>query len=92
MNLLENIRLALRSIRSNLLRAVLTLMIIAFGIMALVGILTAIDSTIYSLNDSFSDLGANVFEIDPLSSDGPRGRRGGFVEKRGKIFTAKWEK
>jgi putative ABC transport system permease protein len=87
MNLLENIRLALRSIRANLLRAILTLMIIAFGIMALVGILTAIDSTIYSLNDSFSDLGANVFEIDPLSSDGARGRRGGFVEKRGKIFT-----
>ena len=44
MNLLENIRLALRSIRANLLRAILTLMIIAFGIMALVGILTAIDS------------------------------------------------
>ena len=72
MNLLENIRLALRSIRANLLRAILTLMIIAFCIMALVGILTAIDSTIYSLNDSFSDLGANVFEIDPLSSDGAR--------------------
>ena len=87
MNLLENIRLALLSIRANLLRAILTLMIIAFGIMALVGILTAIDSTIYSLNDSFSSLGANVFEIDPLSSDGAGGRRGGFVEKRGKIFT-----
>ncbi|MBL7794260.1 MAG: ABC transporter permease, partial [Saprospiraceae bacterium] len=54
MNLLENIRLAFRSVRSNWLRAILTLLIIAFGIMALVGILTAIDSAIYSLNDNLS--------------------------------------
>jgi len=86
-NTLENIRLAFRAIRANLLRAILTLSIIAFGIMALVGILTAIDSAIFSLNDSFSNLGANVFEVEPLSADGPRGRRGGFVEKRGKQFT-----
>ena len=57
MNLLEIFRMAVRSIRNNMLRAVLTLMIIAFGITALVGILTAIDSAIYSLNDSFSNLG-----------------------------------
>ena len=54
MNTLENLKMALRSVRSNVLRASLTLMIIAFGIMALVGILTAIDSILYSMSDNFS--------------------------------------
>lgn len=84
MDFLENVRLALRSIRSNMLRAVLTLMIIAFGIMALVGILTAIDSAIYSLSDNLSSLGANTFDVDPKSS---RGRRDGVQDKRGENFT-----
>lgn len=86
MNFWENVNIALRSIRSNMLRAVLTLMIIAFGIMALVGILTAIDSAIYSLSDNLSSLGANTFEVDPLRS---RGRRGGMQEKSGENFTYK---
>lgn len=60
----EILRMALQNIRANLLRAVLTLLIIAFGIMALVGILTAIDSIAYSLNDNFSGLGANSFSIE----------------------------
>ena len=82
MNLSENIKLALRSVRSNLLRAVLTLLIIAFGIMALVGILTAIDSAIFSLNDSFSSLGANSFRIEPKGG-GVSGNRGGRRAKVG---------
>ncbi len=81
MTLLENIRLAFRAVRSNMLRAVLTLLIIAFGIMALVGILTAIDSAIYSLNNNLSYLGANTFEIEP-GGDRSRGSRGGRQEKR----------
>ena len=40
----ENIRIAFQSIRGNLVRSVLTILIIAVGISALVGILTAIDS------------------------------------------------
>ena len=56
--------MAFQSIRTNMLRAVLTLLIIAFGIMALVGILTAIDAITYSLNDNFSGLGANSFSIE----------------------------
>lgn len=82
MKLLEIIRLAFRAIRSNLLRATLTLTIIAFGIMALVGILTAIDSAIYSLSDNLSSLGANTFDIDP-KGENVRGRRRGRQEKRG---------
>lgn len=77
MDFSENVRLALRSIRGNLLRAILTLLIISFGIMALVGILTSIDSAIYSLNDNFSYLGANSFDIDPKFSQGVRSNRGG---------------
>ncbi len=82
MNLLENIKVALLSVRSNLLRAVLTLLIIAFGIMALVGILTAIDSAIYSLSDNFSRLGANSFSINP-KGEGVSGNRNGRRSKRG---------
>lgn len=61
--------MAFRSVRSNLLRAVLTLFIIAIGITALVGILTAIDSAVFSLNDNFSGLGANSFTIEPRGTD-----------------------
>ena len=82
MNLLENIRLAFNAIRSNLLRASLTLLIIAFGIMALVGILTAIDSAIFSLSNNLSSLGANTFNINPKGAN-VRGRRDGRQEKRG---------
>lgn len=59
----ENFRIALDSIRSNRLRTILTVLIIAFGIMALVGILTAIDSIKGSLNSNFTSLGANTFRI-----------------------------
>ncbi len=64
MNLSENIREGLRSVRSNMLRSVLTALIIAIGIMSLVGILTAIDSIQASVDSSFADLGANSFEIE----------------------------
>lgn len=60
---LENIRIALQSIRSNLLRSILTVMIIAIGITALVGILTAIESIKTSITKEFTVLGANTFSI-----------------------------
>ncbi|MGE0088976.1 MAG: ABC transporter permease [Bacteroidales bacterium] len=59
----ENLHIALSSIRSNLLRTFLTVFIIAFGIMALVGILTAIDSIKSSITNQFANLGANSFFI-----------------------------
>ncbi len=60
---LENIRIALQSITSNLLRSILTVMIIAIGITALVGILTAIESIKTSITKEFTVLGANTFSI-----------------------------
>ena len=88
MNLLENIKQALAAIKGNVLRAVLTLLIIAFGIMALVGILTAIDSIIFSMSDNFSSLGANSFRLVP-KRDNVRGRRRGRQSKRGEPITFK---
>ena len=63
----ENVRIALKSIRTNLLRTILTIFIIAFGIMALVGILTAIDAIKVNLTESFSLMGANTFTIESRS-------------------------
>ncbi|MDN5350597.1 MAG: putative transport system permease protein [Bacteroidales bacterium] len=59
----ENFRISLESIRSHALRTALTVAIIAFGIMALVGILTAIDSLKYYLTENFSMMGSNTFNI-----------------------------
>lgn len=59
----ENIAIALQSIAGNRLRASLTSIIIAVGIMALVGILTAIQGIKDYTNDAFSSLGANSFTI-----------------------------
>jgi putative ABC transport system permease protein len=59
----ENIKISLRSIKTHLLRTVLTILIISFGIMALVGILTSIDSLKYSINSNFTRMGANTFSI-----------------------------
>ncbi|MBT8218791.1 MAG: ABC transporter permease, partial [Bacteroidia bacterium] len=88
MNLQENIRTALRSVKSNLTRAVLTMLIIATGIMALVGILTAIDSIIYSMTNNFSSMGANSFTINP-SGSGISGNRDGRRSKRGEPISFK---
>jgi putative ABC transport system permease protein len=63
----ENLRISFRAIRSNRVRAILTMCIIAFGIMALVGILTAIDAIKSSLTNQFSMMGANSFTITSWS-------------------------
>jgi putative ABC transport system permease protein len=63
MNFLENIRESLRSIRGNLLRTILTALIVSIGLFALVGILTGIDAMKSSLSETFASLGANSFEL-----------------------------
>ena len=82
MQLSETILLALGSIRANLLRTVLTFLIIAFGIMALVGILTSIDAIKSSLNSSLGSMGANTFNI-MRSGTGIQGGRRGQQKKAG---------
>jgi putative ABC transport system permease protein len=63
MSLLDVFSLAWRTVRSNKLRTGLTVAIIAFGIMALVGIITAIKAMNQKFSESFSSLGANAFTI-----------------------------
>jgi len=65
----ENISIALQSIAGNRLRTSLTSLIIAIGIMALVGILTAIEGVKQFTNDAFAGLGANSFTIQNRGSD-----------------------
>lgn len=65
MEFTENIKEALTSIKNNLLRSLLTLLIIAVGITCLVGILTAIDAILFSMSDNFNRMGANTFRIRP---------------------------
>lgn len=62
-NYKENISIALTSIKGNKLRTSLTALIIAIGIMALVGILTAIEGIKDQTNAAFAGLGANSFTI-----------------------------
>src|SRR5687767_10895671 len=76
---LLNIQLALKAIRSNLLRASLTIAIIAIGIMALVGILTAIESIKSSIVVNLSAMGSNTFTIREIKSS--RGSIGGKKEE-----------
>lgn len=63
MTLKENIKQGLDAIRSNLLRTIITCLIIAIGIGALVGILTSIDAMKGAIKDSFSRMGTNSFNI-----------------------------
>ena len=63
MKLKDNIKVAFGSINDNKLRTVLTALIIAIGIMALVGILTSIDGMKKSINDNFASMGANSYSI-----------------------------
>jgi len=59
----ENIKVSLVSIKSHMLRTVLTILIIAIGITALVGILTAIDAVKESIHSNFSSMGSDTFKI-----------------------------
>src|SRR6188768_1907124 len=63
MNLVENIKEGLRSIKANMLRSGITMAIVVLGIMALVGILTAVSAIENSVNESLSSLGVNTFDI-----------------------------
>ena len=82
MNSIENVKIALESIKDNLLRSLLTLLIIAVGIAALVGMLTAIDGLLYSMSDNFNRLGANSY-VFRRSSETITTNSGGRQRKRG---------
>ena len=70
--------------QSNRVRAILTICIIAFGIMALVGILTAIDAIKSSLTSQFTMMGANSFTI---SSRGMNIQIGNIKDKTQELYS-----
>lgn len=59
----ENTKIALGSIRSQILRTTLTIVIIAIGICALVGILTVVEGLNSTLLKNFASMGSNTFSI-----------------------------
>ena len=59
----ENIRIAMGSIRTQLLRTILTVLIIAIGITALVGILTVVSALENTLSGKFAMMGSNTFNV-----------------------------
>ena len=63
MTLTDSFLLAYSTVKSNKLRTSITVAIIAFGIMALIGIITATQAMKQSIGESFSSMGANAFNI-----------------------------
>lgn len=66
--------MAWSAITENRLRSGITVSIIALGITALVGILTALDGLAGSLQESFTQLGSNSFSITDQQGSRQRGR------------------
>jgi putative ABC transport system permease protein len=60
----ENIKIALGSIRTQLLRTILTVLIIAIGIWALVSILTVVAALENTLSGNFASMGSNTFVVE----------------------------
>src|SRR5678810_849903 len=79
MNLLEYFREGLRSVQANLLRSILTALIVAIGITSLVGALTAVDGIGFTLTESLSALGANSFTIESKRN---RGRQSAGINEK----------
>lgn len=71
--------------KANLLRSIITAWIVSLGIMALVGMLTAVDVLKHSIEDSLSSLGSNTFNISSKQNRGAS--RGGIEEKRYRQIT-----
>jgi putative ABC transport system permease protein len=59
----QNFSIAQQSIKGQLLRTILTVVIIAIGITALVGILSAVNALSSTLNNGFSGIGTNTFYV-----------------------------
>lgn len=82
----ENIKIAFGSIRTQLLRTSLTIIIIAIGITALVGILTVVSCLENELNSNFASMGSNTFSINQYEFKN-RNQGGGAVEKVNPIIS-----
>lgn len=68
MKFTDYIKLAISALKANRLRSVLTLLIISFGIMALIIIFTSIDAIRGNIAENFIELGAGAFTIQKEES------------------------
>jgi len=59
MNLIESVKLAITSLRANLMRSLLTMLGIIIGITSVIAIMTVGDGLANSVNSSMSDIGAS---------------------------------
>ncbi len=82
----ENIRIAFDSIKSQLLRTILTVLIIAIGIMALVAILSSVSALENTISSDFSSMGANTFNIQRYEF-GTRRQSGRELQKTNPVIT-----
>lgn len=80
-----NVQIALNSIKTQLLRTILTVVIIGIGIWALVGILSAVKAMENSISGSFASMGSNTFNIQRYDFNVQR--RGGEREKVNPIIS-----
>ena len=83
MRITDILSLAYRTVRSNKLRTGITVAIIAFGIMALVGINTAIEAMKQKFTESFASMGSNGFMIHYKDFNFFRGREEVKKQKKG---------
>ena len=71
----ENVQIALGSIKTQLLRTILTVLIIAIGITALVCILTVVAALENTISSNFVSMGSNTFNIEQYDISERIGRR-----------------
>ncbi|NND63447.1 MAG: FtsX-like permease family protein [Flavobacteriaceae bacterium] len=81
----ENVRIALNSIKTQLLKTILTMVIISLGIMALVGTLSGVDAMEKDFGGNFDTMGSNTFNIQRYEFSIQR--RGGEREKINPIIS-----
>lgn len=81
MRITENIRQGLEAVKTNLLRTVITCLIIAIGIAALVGILTSIDAMNSAITKTFSRMGSQSFNIRNNQGFQRHGAPGSFISE-----------
>ncbi|KOS06145.1 ABC transporter permease [Flavobacterium akiainvivens] len=71
----ENTKIALDSIKTQLLRTILTVFIISLGIFALVGILAAVAALENTIMGNFASMGSNAFTISRYDNSEQIGRQ-----------------
>ena len=79
MRLFENIRLAIMGLRSNKMRALLTMLGIIIGIGSVITIVTVGDSMTSSVTSMMNDIGANTIQVGVVDKPDENGNYTGGV-------------